>query len=81
MSGVHHAENRFQIAPYLSLIVLVSACSIFGGAGSSSSTIKIPSAGQWVDFGRNEPTIRSQGLFVVPERLIRSFRASVMQGA
>ena len=65
MSGVHHAENRFQIAPYLSLIVLVSACSIFGGAGSSSSTIKIPSAGQWVVFGRNEPTIRS-GAFTFP---------------
>ena len=49
--------KSWKRAPYLSLIVLVSACSIFGGAGSSSSTIPIPGVGQWVDFGRNEPTI------------------------
>jgi hypothetical protein len=60
MTDVHHAENQFQIAPYLSLVVLMSACSIFGGAGSSSSTIPIPGAGQWVDFGRNEPTISNE---------------------
>jgi hypothetical protein len=65
MSDVHHAENQFQIAPYLSLIVLVSACSILGGAASSSSTIPIPSAGQWADFGRNEPTI-SNAAFTFP---------------
>jgi hypothetical protein len=65
MTDMRHAENHFQIAPYLSLIVLISACSIFGGAGSSSSTIPIPGAGQWVDFGRNEPTIIS-GAFTFP---------------
>jgi hypothetical protein len=57
MTDVRHAENQFLIAPYFSLTVLVSACSIFGGAANSSSTIPIPSAGQWVAFGRNEPTI------------------------
>jgi len=65
MSDVRHAENQFLIAPYLSLIVLMSACSIFGGAGSSSLTIPIPTAGLWVDFGRNEPTI-SSGSFTFP---------------
>jgi hypothetical protein len=65
MSDVRHEKNQFLIAPYLSLIVLVSACSIFGGAGSSSLTIPIPGAGQWVDFGRNEPTI-SSGAFTFP---------------
>jgi hypothetical protein len=67
MSDVHHAENQFLLAPYLSLVVLISACLIFGGAGSSSSTIPIPSAGQWVDFGRSEPTI-SSGAFAFPGR-------------
>ena len=52
-------------APYLSLIVLISVCVICGGAGSSSSTISMPGAGQWVDFGRNEPTI-SNGAFTFP---------------
>ena len=65
MSDVRHADNQFLIAPYLSLIVLMSACSIFSGAGSSSLAIPIPTAGQWVDFGRNEPTIRS-GAFTFP---------------
>jgi len=65
MSDVRHAENQFLIAPYLSLILLVSACSIFGGAGSSSSRIPIPGAEQWVDFGRNEPTI-TNGAFTFP---------------
>jgi hypothetical protein len=64
---VRHAENQFLIAPYLSLLVLISACSIFGGAGSSSSTIPIPGAEQWVDFGRNEPTI-TNGAFTFPSR-------------
>ena len=59
MSEVPHAENQFLIGPYLSLIVLISVCSIFGGGSSSSSTIPIPGAGQWADFGRNEPTISS----------------------
>jgi hypothetical protein len=63
MSEMRHEENHFLIA--LSLIVLVSACSIFGGAGSSSLTIPIPTAGQWVDFGGNEPTI-SGGAFTFP---------------
>ena len=61
----HDAEKQFQIAPYLSLIVLVSVCSIFSGAVSLSSSIPIPSAGQWVPFGRNEPTI-SSGAFTFP---------------
>jgi hypothetical protein len=65
MSDVRRAENQFLIAPYLSLIVLISACWIFGGAVSSSSTIPIPTAGQWVDFGRNEPAI-SSGAFTFP---------------
>ena len=65
MSYARHTENQFLIAPYLSLIVLISACSIFGAANGSSSTIPIPSAGQWVDFGRNEPTI-SSGAFTFP---------------
>src|SRR6516162_3316256 len=65
MSDARQAENQFLVAPYLSLIVLVSACSIFGGASSSSSTIPTPDAGQWVDFGRNEPTI-SNGVFTFP---------------
>jgi hypothetical protein len=65
MSDVRHADNQFLIAPYLSLIILVSACSIFSGGGSSSSTIPIPTAGQWVDFGGNEPTINS-GAFTFP---------------
>ena len=65
MSDARQAENQFLVAPYLSLIVLVSACSIFGGASSSSSTIPTPDAGQWVDFGRNEPTI-SSGAFTFP---------------
>jgi hypothetical protein len=60
MTDVHHAKNQFQIAPYLSLIVLVSVCSIFSGAGSSSFTIPIPAAGQWVNFGGNEPTISGE---------------------
>jgi hypothetical protein len=60
-----HAENQFQIAPYLSFIVLVSACSLSAGAGSSSSTVPIPGAGQWVAFGRNEPAI-SNGAFTFP---------------
>jgi hypothetical protein len=62
---MRQAENQFLLAPYLSLIVLVSACLIFGEAGGSSSTIPIPGAGQWVDFGRNEPTI-SNGTFTFP---------------
>ena len=57
MSDKRQAENL--IAPYLSLIVLILACSLLGGGSSSSSTIPIPGAGQWVDFGRNEPTISS----------------------
>jgi hypothetical protein len=61
---MRHAENQFLIAPYLSLIILASACSIFSGA-SSSFTIPIPGAGQWVDFGRNEPAI-SNGAFTFP---------------
>jgi hypothetical protein len=61
---MRQAENQFLIAPYLSLIVLVSA-SILGGAGSFSPTLPIPGAGQWVDFGRNEPTI-SSGAFTFP---------------
>jgi hypothetical protein len=65
MTDVHHAENQFQIAPYLSLIMVVSACSIFGGTGSSSTMIPIPDAGQWVDFGRNKPPI-SNGAFTFP---------------
>jgi hypothetical protein len=56
---MRQAENQFLLAPYLSLIVLVSACLIFGEAAGSSSTIPIPDAGQWVDFGRNEPTINN----------------------
>jgi hypothetical protein len=60
MTDLRHAENQFQIAPYLSLVVLASACLIFGGAASSLSTIPIPGAGQWVDFGRNEPTISNR---------------------
>ena len=64
MSDVRRAEHQFLIAPYLCLIVLVS-CSMLGGASSSSSTIPIPDAGQWVDFGRNEPTIHS-GAFTFP---------------
>ena len=63
--SMRQAETQFLIAPYISLIVLASACSIFGGAGGSSSTIPIPGAGQWVDFGRNEPTI-SSGAFTFP---------------
>ena len=59
------AENRFLITPSLSLIVLVTACSIFGAKGGSSSAIPVPGAGQWVDFGRNEPTI-SGGTFTFP---------------
>jgi len=43
----------------------VSACSVFVGAGSLSSTKPIPGAEQWVDFGRNEPTI-SNGAFTFP---------------
>jgi hypothetical protein len=66
MTDMRHEENQFQIAPYLSLIVLVLAYSIFVGAGSSWSTIPIPGAGQWADFGRNEPTI-SGGAFTFPE--------------
>jgi len=57
--------KSWKRAPYLSLTVLVSACSIFGGAGSSSSTIPLPGAGQWVDFGRNKPPI-SNGAFTFP---------------
>jgi hypothetical protein len=62
---MRQAENQFLIAPYLSLIVLISAFSIFDGASSSPSTIPIPDAGQWVDFGRNEPTI-GNGAFTFP---------------
>jgi hypothetical protein len=62
---LRHAGNQFLIAPHLSLIVLVAASSLFGGAGSLSSTIPIPGDGQWVDFGRNEPTI-SSGAFTFP---------------
>jgi hypothetical protein len=58
-------ENHVLIAPYLSLIVLMTAWSIFGGAGSSSITIPIPIAGQWLDFGGNEPAI-SGGAFTFP---------------
>jgi hypothetical protein len=65
MSDVRQAENQFQFAPYLSLTLLVSACSICGGAGSLSSTIPIPDAGQWADFGRNKPAI-SGGAFTFP---------------
>jgi len=65
MSDARHAENQFLIAAYLSLIVLIWVCSIFGEAGASSSTIPIPAAGQWVDFGRNEPAI-SSGAFTFP---------------
>jgi hypothetical protein len=62
---MRQAENQFLIAPYLSLIVLVLA-SILGGAGGGfSPTIPIPGAGQWVDFGRNEPPI-SSGAFTFP---------------
>src|SRR6516225_5371633 len=64
MSDARQA-NQFLIAPYLSLILLVSTCSIFAGAASLSSTSPIPGAGQWVDFGRNEPTI-SNGAFTFP---------------
>jgi hypothetical protein len=63
MSDMRHEENHFLIAPYLSLVVLISA--IFVGAASLSSTIPIPTAGQWVDFGGNEPTI-SSGAFTFP---------------
>src|SRR6516225_10500120 len=63
MSDMRHAKNHFLIA--LSLIALVSACSIFGGAASSSLTIPIPTAGQWVDFGGNKPPI-SNGTFTFP---------------
>ena len=63
MPDVRHEENHVLIA--LSLIALVSACSIFGGAASSSLTIPIPTAGQWVDFGGNEPAI-SGGAFTFP---------------
>jgi hypothetical protein len=66
MTDVHHPENQFQIAAYLTLILLASACLIFGEAASSSSTIPIPGTGQWVDFGRNEPTI-SDGSFTFPD--------------
>ena len=63
---MRQTENQFLIAPYfLFLIVLVSACLLLGGAGSLSSTIPIPGAGQWVDFGRNKPTI-SSGAFTFP---------------
>ena len=65
MSDARRAKNQFLIAPYLSLIVLASTCSIFAGATSLSSTIPIPGAGQWVDFGRNEPMI-SDGAFTFP---------------
>src|SRR5215472_13381512 len=65
MFDVRQAENQFLIAPYLSLILLVAVCSIFGAKGGSSSAIPVPSAGQWVDFGRNEPTI-SGGTFTFP---------------
>jgi hypothetical protein len=65
MSDARHAEDQFLIAAYLSLIVLIWVCSIFGEAGASSSTIPIPAAGQWVDFGRNEPAI-SSGAFTFP---------------
>ena len=65
MADEPHAKNQFMIAPYLSLIILASACSIFIGAGSLAFTIPIPDAGQWVDFGRNEPTI-SNGAFTFP---------------
>jgi hypothetical protein len=65
MFDLRHVENQFLIAPYLSLIVLISACSIFAGGTSPWSTIPIPGAGQWVDFGRNEPTI-SNGAFTFP---------------
>jgi hypothetical protein len=57
MSDVCNVKNKFLITPYLSLIVPMSACLVFVGAGSLSSTIPIPGAGQWVDFGRNQPTI------------------------
>ena len=65
MSDVRQPENPFLIARYLFSIVLVSACSLFGGASGSSRTIPIPGAGQWADFGRNEPTI-SGGAFTFP---------------
>ena len=65
MSDARQAENQFMIAPYLFLIVLASTCSIFAGAANLSSTIPIPDAGQWVDFGRNEPTI-NDGAFTFP---------------
>jgi hypothetical protein len=38
---------------------------MFGGAAGSLPTIPIPGAGQWVDFGRNEPSIRN-GAFTFP---------------
>jgi len=59
MSDKPHAENQFL------MIILASACSMFSGAGSSAFTIPIPDAGQWVDFGRNEPAI-SSGAFTFP---------------
>jgi hypothetical protein len=66
---MRQAENQFLIASLplivLSLIVLLSASSILGGAGGFLPTIPIPGAGQWVDFGRNEPTI-SSGAFTFP---------------
>ena len=65
MFDVRQAETQFLITPYLSLILLISACSLCGGAGNLSSMIPIPGAGQWVDFGRNEPTI-SNGAFTFP---------------
>jgi hypothetical protein len=65
MSDARQVENQFLIAPYLSFILLISTCSIFAGAASLSSKIPIPGAGQWVDFGRNEPTI-SNGAFTFP---------------
>ena len=61
---MRQAENQSLIA-HLSLIVLISACSLCGGAGNLSSMIPIPGAGQWVDFGRNEPTI-TNGAFTFP---------------
>jgi hypothetical protein len=62
--SMRQAENQFLIAP-LSLIVLLSASSILGGAGGFLPTIPIPGAGQWVDFGRNEPPINN-GAFTFP---------------
>jgi hypothetical protein len=60
-----NAKNQFSIARHLFFIVLVSACLLFAGAASLSSTIPIPGTGLWVDFGRNEPTI-SSGAFTFP---------------